>query len=341
MAIIGKSVLNGWRMLLSLSLSMAALAASAHDARPVYIDIQETFDGLFSVRWKAPVSLQSEALPLLQLPESCEASRLPTSGRTADAYTMTAIYQCNDGLSGQTLALHYPANNPGLNTLFRLSLLNGEQHTKILKPGEQQWQVPLQENFWQVSQQYTALGMKHIFFGIDHLLFVTCLLFIARSARRIVITITGFTLAHSLTLVLSALELVTLPTPPVEAAIALSILFLAHEIAVNNTRSWTWRYPVAVSICFGLLHGFGFASVLKEIGLPQVELIPALLFFNVGVEIGQLLFILSLLLVVSLVASLLKTDRINLLASPPVSQTGSYIMGSVAGFWLLQRIALF
>ena len=129
--------------------------------------------------------------------------------------------------------------------------------------------MPDAENRFAVATEYTWLGIEHIWIGIDHLLFVACLLFIAKTSRRVLITITGFTVAHSITLALSALDLVRIPTPPVEAAIALSVVFMAWEIAKGNMNSLTHRYPIAVSSSFGLLHGFGFAAVLRDIGLPQ------------------------------------------------------------------------
>ena len=161
--------------------------------------------------------------------------------------------------------------------------MTGENHTVTLTRGELVWRVPLREEVATVAVQYTWLGMEHIWIGFDHLLFVLCLIWIAGGIRRILVTITGFTLAHSVTLVLAALEVVSLPVPPIEAVIALSVLFLASEIARGKQDNLTWRYPIAVSSSFGLLHGLGFAAVLGEIGLPQTELVTGLVFFNVGV----------------------------------------------------------
>lgn len=167
---------------------------------------------------------------------------------------------------------------------------NGEQHTRLLKPNENNWSIPDAETPSRIAWDYTVLGLQHILAGFDHLLFLLCLLLVAGSWKRVLVTITGFSVAHSLTLVLSALEWVRLPLPPVEAVIALSIIFLATEIIKDNRETLTWRYPVAVSSSFGLLHGFGFAAALADIGLPQTELITGLLFFNVGVEVGQVFF---------------------------------------------------
>ncbi len=167
----------------------------------------------------------------------------------------------------------------------------------------------------------------------------------AATPRRLLITITGFTIAHSVTLALSALDLVCIPTPPVEAAIALSVVFLAWEIAKQDKRSLTYRYPIAIASSFGLLHGFGFASVLRDIGLPQVELPTALLFFNVGVEIGQILFVAVLLAVyVALrglwsVRSPARNGEGGIMAA--ITLPASYLVGTVACYWTIGRIASF
>lgn len=150
---------------------------------------------------------------------------------------------------------------------------------------------------WQVAWDYTVLGIEHILFGFDHLLFVLALLLIVSGTRRLLMTITAFTIAHSITLAAATMGLVWLPGPPVEATIALSILFLASELVkVNRGQpSLTVRYPWLVVFTFGLLHGLGFAGTLADVGLPQHEIPLALLMFNVGVELGQVLFVFVIL----------------------------------------------
>ncbi|MBW1832146.1 MAG: HupE/UreJ family protein, partial [Deltaproteobacteria bacterium] len=233
--------------------------------------------------WKVPASMPGGALPYPTLPEGCTADRQPAWQLTGAEYLGQQVFRCDAGLSGRIVGIEFPTINPSLSTLYKISLANGEEHLRILKPSETEWTVPDAENRFAVATEYTLLGVEHIWIGIDHLLFVACLLFIARTPRRLLITITGFTVAHSITLALSALDLVRIPTPPVEAMIALSVVFMAWEIAKGNQDSLTHRFPVAVAASFGLLHGFGFAAVLRDIGLPQTELPTALLFFNVGV----------------------------------------------------------
>ncbi len=181
--------------------------------------------------------------------------------------------------------------------------------------------------------------MRHILGGYDHLLFVACLIFIARSPRRILVTITGFTIAHSITLALSTLEWVRVPVPPVEVVIALSIVFVAREIAREKRDSLTWRYPIAVSSSFGLLHGFGFAAVLRDIGLPQIELPTALLFFNLGVEVGQIIFVTGLLIVALGGARILRLGQAA--SHRRLEQFVAYGVGCMAVFWTFERLSIF
>jgi hypothetical protein len=181
------------------------------------------------------------------------------------------VFACDAGLSGRKVGIRFPDINPSLSTLYKVRFANGEEHVKILKPGQDDWTVPAAENRFGVAKEYTLLGIEHIWAGIDHLLFVACLLFVAQTPRRLLITITGFTVAHSITLALSTLDVVRIATPPVEAVIALSVVFLAWEIAKQDDASLAYRFPVAVSASFGLLHGFGFAAVLRDIGMPQTR----------------------------------------------------------------------
>jgi len=211
----------------------------------------------------------------------------------------------------------------------------------ILGPGEDTWLVPAAQTKSRVARDYTRMGIAHIWAGADHLLFLVCLIWIAGGLRRILVTITGFTLAHSVTLALSALDLVRLPVPPIEAAIALSVMFLATEIAKNNHKTLTWRYPIAVSSSFGLLHGFGFAAVLNDIGLPQTEVVTGLLFFNIGVEIGQILFAGGVVLGLRLIGRYTHDFRMKPKNQRFFRRGVAYAVGSFASFWLVQRTMAF
>lgn len=330
------------RILLSALTCFTCTTVLSHEARPIHVQVEETGPGQVRVQWNLPLVLSSLALPVPELPANCQPRSASALRKTSAAYVGEQIYGCPDGLSGQQLGIRFPSINPALTTLFQVRLLSGEQHIRMLKPGDYHWVVPNAEDPFAIANQYTWLGIEHIWVGVDHLLFVACLLFIARTPRRVVLTITGFTIAHSVTLALSALQLVRLPTPPVEAVIALSVVFLAVEIARGDRNSLTFRYPVAVSSSFGLLHGFGFASVLREIGLPSTELPLALLFFNVGVEIGQLLFIgglvASYVLLRKVFGMMQRTKDVGK-GSVRLSLAASYVIGTVASYWMFERLS--
>ena len=333
------------RRCFALLVILAAATTQAHDARPNYVQITETDPNTFSIMWKVPASMPGGALPYPTLPEGCIADRQPAWQLTGAEYLGQQMFRCDAGLSGRIVGIEFPTINPSLSTLYKIRLANGEEHLRILKPSESEWTVPDEENRFAVATEYTWLGVEHIWIGIDHLLFVACLLFIARTPRRLLITITGFTVAHSITLALSALDLIRIPTPPVEAMIALSVVFMAWEIAKGNEESLTHRFPVVVAASFGLLHGFGFAAVLRDIGLPQTELPTALLFFNVGVEIGQILFVFALLAAFFIVrpafVQVLRSARDSDMRWSSLTMPASYLMGTVASYWLIDRIAGF
>lgn len=291
----------------------------AHENRPLYVDIVEEKPLTYRVQVKVPPTVDGRNRPQIKLPESCVLQG-------------AQLYQCESSVNGQLVSVEYPAYNPSVSSFLRLKLLNGEEYTALLAATENDWLVPTEESASGVAKHYTWLGVEHILIGLDHLLFVACLMFVAGTFRRMIITATGFTLAHSVTLVLSALEVVRFPAAPVETLIAFSILFLAVEIARGNRQTLTYRRPVLVSTSFGLLHGFGFASVLQDIGLPQTEVVTGLLFFNVGVEIGQVLFI----AVGAAIVYGLK--RITSDTVQSIAQTlAIYVVGVLASYWMYDR----
>lgn len=315
-------------------------ATLAHDSRPLYIEMKEIQAGIIQMKWKMPPSLPYNDIPVIELPDHCAVKGDMVESVTAAATSRRATWLCDGDLSGQQLVIRYPGANPSLSTLVRYHGISGQQHTSVLSPDTRVWTVPDAETPSRVVKYYTLMGIEHIWAGIDHLLFLVCLLWIAGTWRRVLITVTGFTVAHSITLALSALQLVKLPIGPVEAFIALSIVFLAREIIVGRKDSLTWRYPVAVSSSFGLLHGFGFANVLFEVGLPQTEVPLALLFFNVGVEIGQVLFVLAVIGLGWLAGRAIRYFNFMSLLDRR-RQAGLvvvYLVGVLSSFWLFERI---
>ncbi len=317
----------------------------AHESRPLYVEVKEVKPDLFSVKWKSPRSIPVFNIPELLLPDNCVQTGNELAVTVSDAFIRQSSYQCPGGMAGRKVGVDFPVINPSVSTLFRIQMLSGEKHTKLLNPGENIWQIPESENRLQVAKEYTLLGIRHILKGVDHLLFLVCLLVVAGTGRRILITITGFTLAHSATLILSALNLFRVPVPPVEAAIALSIVFLATEIAKGSRETLTYRYPITVSTSFGLLHGLGFAAVLKEIGLPQTEIPTSLLFFNLGVEIGQILFVGCLIIIFRgiqvITLRLNKQAEFSVTSMEKLEKTSAYIVGSLASFWMFERMYSF
>ncbi len=327
-------------VLLLLLQALVPQPAAAHESRPLYIEVAERENGVVSLRWRTPPSVRPSNTPEVTLPGCAAVSPVGTSQSLAGPIGQR-LYTC-DQLDGAMVEIAYPVANPSVSTLLRLNRANGETHSVLAGPKETA--IPLAEaaTTGKVAREYLGLGVEHILSGYDHLLFVACLMLIAGTLRRMLITITGFTIAHSITLALAALELVRIPVPPVEAVIALSIVFLATELARSRRDSLTWRFPIAVSASFGLLHGFGFASVLGEIGLPQTEIPAALLAFNAGVEIGQIGFVLAGISLFRAVGWLwqrvgdseLSAGRVMQLLERP---TG-YAVGILAAFWVVDRI---
>lgn len=320
--------------------------AQAHDARPVTVTLVETLPGVYTATLRVPPTLAADNIPALVWPQGCSAMN------DGDTRSAGSAWRCGAGLRGTQFRLDYPAFNPSLATFYRLQPLDAMAISALLAPSEEVWTVPEATTQGSVARDYLLLGLEHIIGGLDHLLFVLGLLIIARTARRILLAITGFTLAHSLTLSLSSLGFVAIPIAPVEAVIALSILFLAHEIASPRAESLAWRHPLLVSFGFGLLHGLGFASALGEIGLARGDVVVSLLFFNLGVELGQVLFILAVAALVAVLrGATVRLVRVRSRASLPLPSGeaaarrmdlfAAYVIGVPAAYWLVERVAGF
>jgi hydrogenase/urease accessory protein HupE len=319
--------------------------AHAHDARPLSILIVEQGKAAYRVDVRMPPSIEASNEPVISFPEGCTVRSAPVRPST-DALVKTMFVSCSalaDGIDGRQVGIQYPLFNPSLSTLLRYSPESGDTRTAVLPPTQTRWQVPKAANWKTVAHDYLILGVEHIWAGIDHLLFVSGLLLIAKTPRHIAWAVTGFTLAHSVTLSLSTLGVVRLPLLPVEAGIALSILFLAREVARPDPESLARRYPFAISSFFGLLHGFGFAAALRAAGLPRNEIGAALLFFNTGVELGQLVFIAMMLILIRLVIGVSRTAGFALAPQmlSRVESVCAYALGVPAAFWFMERLRAF
>ena len=277
---------------------LIGLAAHAHEVRPGYLQLKQIDGQTYEMFWKVPSV--GDAAPKLRvvLPGDPEITELGRPQFAGAFIVFNYRVKFEGPLSGQTLFIE-GLKKTLIDVLVRIEYLNGEEVVFMLQPDNDRMIVPGRTTSWDVIKTYTYLGMIHIWMGIDHLLFVLALMIITLGFKKIIKTITAFTLAHSITLSMSILGYASLPGPPVEAVIALSIVFLAVEILriQDGQQTLTSKKPWLVAFVFGLLHGFGFAGALTDVGLPQTEIPLALAFFNIGVEIGQIAFVLVVLMV--------------------------------------------
>ncbi len=313
---------------------LAAVAARADDSRPLTVIIAAQGDGAFSTTWKLPVNVELRHLPDLVAPTGCEVVSDRRSWSDALGYWAEEEWNCENGLADAYVTIEYPFANPGLATIARVRSEDNTERTLFAPPQESRLFIPPDARSDNILVDFLVLGFAHIWKGIDHLLFVGGLIFIARTGRAVVLTVTGFTIAHSITLALSALDLVRIPIAAVESLIALSIVFLAVEIVKGPRNTLTWRRPLIVSGSFGLLHGFGFAAVLREIGLPQAGLLQALFAFNIGIELGQILFAAVLMLGLAAVRRVPVAD----LRADFAQRCAGYAIGVTSSFWLITRM---
>lgn len=310
---------------------------SADIFRPAYLEVRELGDHRYDVLWKVPAMGASQRLSVYVIfPPGTENLTEPQPFVTDGAWVERWQISFPGGLVGQSIRIEGKANGV-TDVIARIERLDGSSQVERLANGAPEFVVRAPAGAGEIAWSYTVLGFEHILEGIDHLLFVFALLLIVRGGKRIVVTITAFTVAHSITLVAATLGLVSVPGPPVEAIIALSIVFVAAEIlrGQQGKPGLTARAPWIVAFSFGLLHGFGFAGALAETGLPQTSIPVALLMFNVGVELGQLFF-------VAIVLSLAWIGRKLLKKEPTWALPASaYAVGAIAAFWTVERVASF
>jgi hydrogenase/urease accessory protein HupE len=324
-------------LLLTFVFFVTSLSASAHEIRPAYLELRQTGADTYDVLWKVPARGDNMRLGIyVEFPSGTTNVTTPRTLFANDASTERWIVKRAGGLTGDKI---YVTGLEATMTdvLVRVENLDDTTQVTRVTPSSPSFVVAATPSALEVTRTYLVLGVEHILFGIDHLLFVLALLILVKGWRKLVGTITAFTIAHSITLAAATLGFVHVPGKPVEATIALSIVFVACEIVhrcqgrSGLTKTWPW----VIAFSFGLLHGLGFASALREVGLPQNAIPLALLFFNIGVEVGQLLFISVVLAVVALVRRIqIQVPRCAELIPP-------YAIGSIAMFWVIQRVAAF
>jgi hypothetical protein len=321
----------------ALLVLLAALpSVQAHEARPCYLELKETAPGQFSVIWRTPV-LSGMRLPVaLKLPDGVRNVEEPSVQELPDSLLERRRIDAGpNGLAGKRIEF------PGLqftitDVLVRIERLDGTMSTELVRPPRPWFELAAPRGTLATAGVFLAQGIEHILLGVDHLLFVLGLLTLVRTPWMLVKTITAFTVAHSITLAVATFGIASVPAAPLNAAIALSILFLGPEIvrAWRGGTSFTIRHPWVVAFAFGLLHGFGFGSGLLALGLPRGDIPLALLAFNVGVEIGQLAFVALVLLLVR-ASKVLQVHWPRLVEFAP-----AYVIGSLGAFWTIQRVVL-
>jgi hydrogenase/urease accessory protein HupE len=315
--------------------------AQAHDLSPAYLAITESAPEIYAVTWKAPALGERRLAIYPRLPKSAVETTQREGAFLSDAYIERWSVHASAGFAGETIMIDgLPESRTDV--LVRIERLNGDANTARLTPASPSFEVPASMGLQQVAAAYLGLGVEHILFGVDHLIFVLALILLVRGWKRICLTVSAFTIAHSITLGAATLGYLNVPGPPVEAAIALSIALVAVEI-VNVTRgqeSLAARIPWIIAFAFGLLHGLGFAGALSEVGLPGHAIPVALLFFNIGVELGQLLFIAVVMALFAILRPLwFRAVRCDASWSHTMPLVGAtYCIGGIASFWLIERV---
>jgi hydrogenase/urease accessory protein HupE len=321
--------------MIGLWVVIGAPVASADDFRPGYLELRQQDAETYGVFWKVPAQGENLRLGIyVVFPADAVNLSEPRGAFHAGAYSERWRLKRSGGLNGQTVRIEgLPSSITDV--LVRVERSDGTVQVTRLLPSGPAFVVEPSAGAGEVARTYLVLGVQHILLGVDHLLFVLALLLVVKGVGRVVTTVTAFTIAHSITLAAATLGLVHVPRPPVEAVIALSIVFVAAEIVhgIQGRPGLTVRWPWVVAFTFGLLHGFGFASALGEIGLPQNAIPLALFFFNVGVELGQLLFVGAFAMGALFVA------RVGIRWPRWMEVAPAYAIGSIAMFWVMQRVA--
>jgi hydrogenase/urease accessory protein HupE len=305
----------------------------AHESQPGLLELRQLAPERYEVIWRAPIYYGKPHPARLELPEDWQSVGEPTVRQLPDSALHRRVVDVPGGSIDGSL-IRFPGLEATITDVFvRISRLDGSEASQVVRPTQPYAELRGERPWYVSSGEYLVLGFNHILMGVDHLLFVLGLLIIVNGRRKLVKTITAFTAAHSITLALATLGYASVPGPPLNAAIALSIVFLGPEIVRvwRGETSFTIRHPWVVAFAFGLLHGFGFASGLSTVGMPKAEIPLALLMFNIGVELGQLAFVVLMLLMYrSLTVLELRWPRWMELAP-------GYAIGSLGAFWTIQR----
>ncbi|QUL37685.1 HupE/UreJ family protein [Erythrobacter sp. JK5] len=328
------------RWLVVLLAALIAPPLAADELRPAVVELSERAPGEWTLEWKLPIAAMpggaAAGLARPVIPANCTMAGEPVQRAAPLELLGSARLACDGAITGQGFGLTELLGNS--DAIARMVPLEGAVQTFRLTADAPTATIAAAPDRWQVARDYFVIGTEHILWGWDHLLFVIALVLLVRRGWPVVKAATAFTLAHSITLVGTTLGYTGLSSRPVEALIALSIVFLAVELAHRlrdpERVTWTRRWPWLVAFAFGLVHGFGFAGALAEIGLPQGEVAAALVAFNVGVEAGQLLVIAGVLAVMSVIG------RVAAPFETPAVRAATYVIGLTGSFWLFERVLL-
>jgi len=328
---------RGLLFLLLLGMTGTTLA---HEVRPGYLELREIDALHYDLLWKVPAKNGKRLGLYVALPENCTGTE-PHSRLANRAFIERTRVSCDKTLINERIRID-GLQGTRTDVLARVQHRDGTTQTVRLTPSDTAFTVTGRSSNWTVIKTYFGLGVEHILTGIDHLLFVLALLFLVGNWNRLIGTVTAFTLAHSLTLVAATLGWVRVPQTPVEAAIALSIVFVAVEVVhlQRGRIGLAARMPWVAAFVFGLLHGLGFAGALRETGLPEHAIPLALAFFNIGVEAGQLLFIAAVFAVFRLLRRLFSNRDTHVdswQVASRVSLPAAYVIGTLAAFWMYER----
>lgn len=313
------------QFLLLLSLSISALFtpnSAAHGLEPIFISVITMDNNQYRVELRLPDEYKEENSPYFVLPEGCQTTKFNT---------LISTVSCQETLLGKKLDIRFDYYIPQISTLVNYYDIDG--NNQLVEVTEQQsWTVPSEIDATSKNLLYLTVGFEHILGGFDHVLFIVCLLMIVSSRKKLIQAITGFTLAHSITLFIVSIGLIKPAIEPVELIVAMSVLLLAYEIAIGK-EGLTSQYPVFVSFFCGLLHGVGFSSVLSEVNTTNIIDISSILFFNIGIELGQLLIVCSWL-IITFIANKFSFDKKEIYKARLLS---IYLTGGLAMYWVLDR----
>lgn len=330
-------------LVLALLIGAPAGPAAGHALEPGFLELRALGGDVWRALWKVP-QVGGRPMPIIAvLPEGCDARRPPEPRFDGTAYVAEWATSCPGGLEGGEIRIE-GLERTETDVLVRYELAPDAAESRRLTAATTGFVIPEPQGAWGIFATYAALGVDHILKGIDHLMFVFALVILIRDTRRLVGAVTAFTVAHSFSLAAAALGWFVVPAPPVEAVVALSIMFLAAELLrpPGEGLRLTERFPWTVAFGFGLLHGLGFARALLEVGLPAGEVPLALLAFNLGVEAGQLGFI-ALVMVVGVLLGRLYPQTMSAARRPGGLGIGAagYTMGGIAAFWFIGRVVAF